>query len=89
LQSTIALSTCEAEYYAVGKTAQLVAENREKLAELNFVQSHPTVINEDNQSTIAVVNKATSGSKLRHVKLKHHYIKELIKDKDIVLQQKK
>jgi hypothetical protein len=85
LQSTTALSTCEAEYYAVGKTAQLVAENREKLAELNFVQSHPTVINEDNQSTIAVVNKATSGSKLRHVKLKHHYIKELIKDKDIVL----
>jgi hypothetical protein len=85
LQTTTALSTCEAEYYAVGKTAQMVLENREKLAELNFPQSNPTVINEDNQSTLAVVNKATSGSKLRHVKLKHQFVKELIKNKDIVL----
>jgi hypothetical protein len=62
------LSTCEAKYYAVGKAAQMVLENREKLAELNFPQSYPTAINnEDNQSTLAVVNKATSGSKLRHV----------------------
>jgi hypothetical protein len=38
--------------HAVGKTAQLVAENREKIAQLNFVQSHQTAINEDNQSSI-------------------------------------
>jgi hypothetical protein len=36
LQSTTALSTYEAEYYAVGKTAQLVAENREKFSGIKF-----------------------------------------------------
>jgi hypothetical protein len=85
LQPTIALSTSEAEYVAVGKTSQLVSSFRQQLEEMNFQQTAPTIINEDNQATIAMVNKATSGSKTRHIKLKHHYIRELVQNQEIAL----
>jgi len=86
LQTTIAGSTAEAEYKAVGSVAKAVIGQRQLLKELGFAQVKPTTIHEDNQACIAIAKAKFSGSKTRHIKLNHHLIREYIEDQDVQLE---
>ena len=86
LQSCIARSTGEAEYMGSGKTAQFCSGFRQLLAEIGFPQSEPTTIFADNQAAIAMVKSKVSGATTRHIKLHHHYIRELAEAKEIKLE---
>ena len=55
-QSIIALSSTEAELLAAVEAAKVARFLRSMLKELGFRQKKPTVIYEDNQSTIHVFN---------------------------------
>ena len=48
LQRTIALSSTEAEFYAITETGKLVLYIRHVLSDLNIEQTHPTAIYKDN-----------------------------------------
>jgi len=85
LQSTIAQSTAEAEYIALAETAKCIVHLRNLLAELKFTQMVPTIIFEDNQAAIAMSQNKITSSKTKHIKIKFHYIKELVQDNDITL----
>ena len=85
MQTTIAGSTAEAEYKAVGMVAKGVIGQRQLLAELGLDQVAPTTIYEDNQACIVMAKAKFSGSKTRHIKLNHHIIREYIKDQDVML----
>ena len=86
LQHTVALSTAEAEYLAAGDAAQEVMWLRAVLAELNLRQDEPTVIFEDNQGCIAMTIKPGQHQRTKHIDIRHHFIKELMEKKEIVLK---
>ncbi len=86
LQKTIARNTGEAEYRAIGATAQHVIALRNQLAAMDLLEDGPTVIHEDNQAAIAMTKNVMSNANTRHIKLDHHYIRELVKDGEIALR---
>ena len=86
LQHTVALNTAEAEYLAAGDAAQEVMWLRAVLDELNLRQDEPTVIFEDNQGCIAMTIKPGQHQRTKHIDIRHHFIKELVEKKEIVLK---
>ena len=84
-QPTIARSTAEAEYRSTGLAAVVVLDMNEFLEEIGFPQSEPTIIYQDNQACIKMTKSLVCGSKSRHIKIEHHYIRELVANKQVVL----
>jgi len=84
LQTTIAGSTAEAEYRCLGSGGKLVEGFRNLFHELQFAQVEPTIIHEDNEACIVMANANFISSKMRHIQLNHHYIRELIKVKKVI-----
>ena len=59
---------------------------RTLLKDLGQEQKHPTTIYEDNRSAIALANNPASHQRTKHIDLQYHFIREKIKDKQIVVQ---
>jgi hypothetical protein len=83
LEKTISLSTAEAEYKTIGRGGKIAMITRQFLNEIGFPQNLPTTIFNDNQAAIAISKKPYCTSATRHMKIKYHYIRELIKDGSI------
>jgi hypothetical protein len=86
LEKTISQSTGEAEYKTIGRGAKIAAAIRYFLAEIGFPQTEPTTIFNDNQAAIAISKKQYCTSATRHMKIKYHYIRELIKDGSVKVE---
>jgi hypothetical protein len=84
----MALSSTEAEYIALFETAKLVAWARQFLSDLGFPQLAPTIVYEDNLSTIHLVEHGNDKGKTKHMDVRYHYIKELVDKGDIKLQHR-
>ena len=84
----MAISSTEAEYLALCEAAKLVAWARQLLSELGYPQSAPTVVYEDNQSTIRMVNNGNDKGRTKHIDVRFHYVREMIENKQIVVQYK-
>jgi hypothetical protein len=76
LQPTVALSTTEAETNAATELVKQISHVRLFLRELNCMQSHPTIVYEDNMGTIANVDGTESSKKTKHYLMKVHYLRE-------------
>lgn len=85
-QPTIARSTAEAEYRCSGLASTIVVGIDEFLAEIGFPQDGPTVIHEDNTACIKMTKSLLCGSKSRHIKIEHHFIRELVANNQITLE---
>jgi hypothetical protein len=79
----VALSSTEAEYIGLCEAAKVIAWARQFLEELGFRQDEPTVIYEDNQSAIAMVNNGNDHGRTKHIDIRYHYIRDLVKDGQI------
>ena len=88
LQVSVALSSAEAEYVALAATARDVLFCRNMLEELGFAQNKATTIYEDNNSCIAIAEGQKSHSGVKHINLRHHFIKDAINDKQVILERK-
>jgi hypothetical protein len=86
LQSTVAQSTAEAEFIAANLCARIVVWIRQLLQDLGVKLEGPTIINEDNQSCIAIAKNPQINEKTAHFQTKFHYLHEKIADKTILLQ---
>jgi hypothetical protein len=86
LQSTVARSTCEAEYVALGSAAQQCLGFRQLLDEIGFTQADPTVIYNDNAAAIYTTRSRIVGSKLRHIKINFHFIRDAVRNNFIDVQ---
>lgn len=82
-KSNVALSSMEAEYYALGECARNISFYRRILEEAGFPQQHPTQILEDNKSAIFLVNSPVTGKLSKHIELKHHYTRALVANGEI------
>jgi len=80
-QTSVALSTTEAEYIASVHAGQEGVWLRSLLAELGYPQSGPTALNMDNQSAIAVGKNPEHHSRMKHLEIRWHWIRRMIQDK--------
>lgn len=84
-QSTVALSTAEAEYVALSQAAQECTWLRRLLSDLGM-DATPVVILEDNQGAIAIAKNPVDHSRTKHIDIRYHYIRECVQNGQIQLQ---
>jgi hypothetical protein len=77
-QAVVALSSCEAEYISVTHCARDVLWLRSMFAELGYPQESPTPIFCDNQGTVACTHDPHAHSKMKHISIREHFIRDCI-----------
>ena len=85
-QSTVALSSTEAEYVSASLACQEAVWLRALLDDLNFVQEESTVIKEDNQGAIALSKNPKFHARTKHIDIKHHFIRQKVDNAEITLE---
>lgn len=85
-QPTVALSSTEAEYMSLCAAGREAVWLRKLLMELGYDQVGPTTIFADNQGSLALAKNPVYHSRTKHIDVQHHFIRELIQKKVIVLQ---
>ena len=84
-QSVVALSTTETEYVALCGATQEAVWLRRLLSNIQSTPTTATIINEDNQGTIAVARNPVSHARTKHIDIKFHYVREALHDGSIDL----
>ena len=80
LQTTVAQSTMEAEYYALSETLKEVLWIKQLIEEINKIE-YPIKINVDNQSTIEFSNQPNKVfNRTKHIYIQYYFIKNLIEN---------
>ena len=80
-QTIVALSSCEAEYIACAHCARQIVWLRSLFEELGFVQSDPTLLRCDNQGTVVCTHDPHSHSKMKHIDIRIHFIRECVNNR--------
>ena len=86
-QNTVALSSCEAEYYAISSTVQEIIWFQQLLKEIlphdhraaTTVNSIPvkSFLHVDNQSAIQISRHDVHHDRSKHIDIRHHFIREV------------
>jgi hypothetical protein len=84
-QSSIALSSTEAEYIASAHAAKEVVWLRRLLAELGLSIDDPTVLHMDSQSAIAIAKNPQFHDRTKHIEVRHHFLRRKVEDEEIEL----
>jgi len=85
LQHSVAISTAESEYYSLNECALKCMWLRNLLNELG-INIECITINIDNKAAIYNIKNETINLKSRHIDLKYHKIRKLIKEDKIDLK---
>jgi hypothetical protein len=89
LQSTVALSTCEAEYIGQSNAAKEAIWLRRLLDEIrpeDMNEPKATVIFCDNQGAIAAAKNPQFHARMKHVEIQHNFVREKVSDGAIQLE---
>jgi hypothetical protein len=84
-QPIVTLSTTEAEFVAAATSACQAVWMRRILKNLSHVQEGSTVIMCDNSSTIKLSKNPIMYGKSKHIRVRFHFLRDLVKDGDIEL----
>jgi hypothetical protein len=79
-QKSIALSSTEAKYYAITHAFKEALWFCLFLGLLNLPVLHPFPILSDNQAMCSLSNSPALSSRLKHIDIRHHFIRALIQD---------
>lgn len=82
-QPTVALSSAEAEYMALGRATQEALWLRSFLGELGFVFNSATTIHSDNIGAIELSENDVHHQRTKHIDIRHHFIRKHVKDKQV------
>lgn len=85
-QSTVALSTCEAEYMALTEAAKEAIFLQRFLRELGFEELSRVTIFADNQGSIKLAENPTFHHRSKHIDIKYHYVREVLRDGEVKIQ---
>ncbi len=86
LQSTIALSSTEAEYMAVTEAVKEAIWLQGLVTDLGFEQQEVTVYC-DSQSAIHLAKNQVYHSRTKHIDVRFHFVREILEEDDIKLQK--
>ena len=84
-QPIVTLSTTEAEFVAAAACACQAVWMRRVLRNLNHAQEGSTVIMCDNSSTIKLSTNPVMHGKSKHIRVRFHFLRDLVKDGEIEL----
>ncbi|KAK0588038.1 hypothetical protein LWI29_033242 [Acer saccharum] len=84
-QNSISLSTAEAEYIAAGSGCTQLLWMKQMLVDYGFNQGTLTLFC-DNMSAINISKNPVQHSRTKHIDIRHHFIRELVENKCIVLE---
>lgn len=83
-QHSVARSTCDAEFMALGHCAAEAAWLRNLLIEIGMIdKSKSIMIYGDNQSSIKVSKHPVFHQRMKHIAIQYHYTRELVNSKVI------
>ena len=86
-QNTVALSSCESEYYALVEAGKEAVWFRQLLMELGcIVDSEPSLIYADNQGAIALSENPEHHKRTKHIANKWHWIRQAIEEHTIQME---
>ncbi len=85
LQSTVSLSSSEAEYKALSACAAEVTYLKQLLKELGIMQKK-VVIKEDNVGAMKIAENWMSSKRTKHIDIKYHHVRELVEKGEIEIQ---
>jgi hypothetical protein len=85
VQSTVSTSSTEAEFIAAVQAAKIAKYLRSILHELDYEQPGPTILYEDNQAAILMINSSRPTPRSRHIDIQHFAIQEWKANGDIIL----
>jgi len=77
-QAVVTLSSCEAEYLATTHCTCNILWFRNLFAKLGFPQVQPTSLFCDNQGTVACTHDPHAHSKMKHISIWEHFIRDCI-----------
>ena len=82
-QGIVALSSCEAEYISCTHCARQIIWLRALFNELGFPQLSPSILYCDNQGTVACTHDPHSHSRMKHIDLRQHFIRDCVNSRVI------
>jgi len=85
-QAMVALSTVEAEYVAMSRCTQQMVWMQSWLDEVSIEHEMPGIIKGDSRGAIALTKNTKDHGKIKHIDIRHHYIRELVKSGTIVME---
>ena len=85
-QSSVTLSTAEAEYITLASTAQEAVWLRQLTTELGSGSTKATTIFEDNQAAISMSKNPQFHGRAKHISIKYHFIHEQVSDGTVTLK---
>ena len=85
-QSSVALSTVEAEYMALSVATQEAIWLRQLQEELGMEETGPTLIYEDNQGAISMVKNPVFHKRTKHIQIRYHFDREAVEEGTIALE---
>jgi hypothetical protein len=86
LQSTVAKSTAEAEYIALGSATAEAIYLQQLMTELGHPMKLPTMIGEDNQACLSIATTTQTSFRTRHIRIEFHFIRDAIQRGDIAVE---
>ena len=85
LQKSVSLSSTEAEYICLSAGTTATIFIRTLLSEIGFTQKSATEIIQDNQSTIKIAESRKQQPGIKHIDIRHHFVRDKIQSKEIKL----
>ncbi|CAM9609066.1 unnamed protein product, partial [Discosporangium mesarthrocarpum] len=83
---TVAQSTSEAEYMAMGECGKELLFVRNVLFFMQPMYGMPSVyVLEDNKGAIDLVKNPLSSGRTKHIKVRHHFIRDLVDKKEVAI----
>lgn len=87
-QHIISTSTTKAEYIILGHAACESVQIRQFLNKLEIADLiSACVLHGDNETSIILTKNAKSQARTKHINMQYHYIRELIADKKVIIEQ--
>lgn len=85
-QSTVALSSCEAEFMAATEAARQAIWLQDILSEITGWKTEKVLIKIDNKSAIALTKNPVFHGKSKHIHKRYHFIRECIENKIVEVE---
>jgi len=85
-QTTIALSTTQAEYVALSEAAREACWLRNLFDELGYPQENPTLIKGDNDGSISMAKNQQFHNRSKHIAIRWHWVRELIEQNLVTIE---
>lgn len=86
-QTSVALSSLEAEYMALSDAARTAIWLRYLFEELDLPAQGPTVIQCDNQAAIFTSSNPTTSPRTKHIAIRYHFVRERVTEtKELTVQ---